>query len=128
MANTPNYGLYITDDTTVTFQAFRQALCGTGQSSNMMKIDGAMAALKPVAFSVIVPASGWSSGTNTVSDARFLIGDYAYIIQPTPSSIGTWKTGGVYAGDIATAGQCVFTATGDAPSADMTVYVMRVGV
>lgn len=130
MATTDNLGLYITDDSSVDFQTYRRKVAGTGADSNMKILDAAVAGLCPVAFSVTLTSGNWHvmlpSPTYTASDARFLTGDYAYIIQPAPSSVEAWGEFGIVAGDIDTAGRCVFRARYSQPDTDITAYVLRI--
>lgn len=126
MAATTNLGLYITDDSSESFQTFRRKVAGTGSDSNMVILDSAIAAAAPVVFSVTLSSSNWNSHTNTVSNAGFLTGNYSYIITPAPSSVPAWSTSGIYAGDIVTAGQCVFTSQYNNPSTNVTAYVLRI--
>ena len=41
MSNTPNYNLYLTDDSSTRFQEWRNQMNGT-ENSNMVKIDAAL--------------------------------------------------------------------------------------
>lgn len=82
----------------------------------------------PVAFTVSLPASAWSDGAQTVSDARFLTGDgYTYMVYAAPSDTYKWQDGDVYADDVVTAGQIVFH-TDNPPTDTLTANVIRLEV
>ena len=82
---------------------------------------------KAVAFTVTLSASGWSGNAQTVSDARFLTGDYAYSVAPDSGSFATYGESVIYADNVTTAGQMQFHC-GEVPTADLTVNVMRIEV
>lgn len=70
MSNTPNYGLSVTTDDTMTFQAWREQMDGAG-NSNMMKIDAALAG-KADASRVLqktLTASLWSKAGDVYTQA-----------------------------------------------------------
>lgn len=76
-------------------------------------------------FTVTLTANGWSSNTQTVSSANFLMGDYTYIVGPSVASLSDYAEATVYANDeVTTAGQLVFNCL-EAPSNDISVIVMR---
>lgn len=61
MSNTPNYGLYLTDDSSTRFQEWRNQMNGT-DDSNMVKIDTALGqkANNSVAVHATLLASAWT--------------------------------------------------------------------
>lgn len=82
---------------------------------------------KLVSFSVTLPSGSWgsSSRTQTVSDERFLLGNYDYIVTPAVSSRDEYMSAGVYAREPATAGKLTFVCE-ITPAVDLTVNVIRV--
>ena len=60
MSNTPNYNLYLTDDSSTRFQEWRNQMNGT-ENSNMVKIDAALGekANSSVAINTTLLASAW---------------------------------------------------------------------
>ena len=61
MSNTPNYNLYLTDDSSTRFQEWRNQMNGT-EDSNMVKIDTALGqkANNSVAVNATLLASAWT--------------------------------------------------------------------
>ena len=82
---------------------------------------------KAIAFTVTLSASGWSGKAQTVSDARFLTGNYAYSVAPDSGSFAPYGESVIYADNVTTAGQMQFHC-GEVPTADLTVNVMRIEV
>ena len=82
---------------------------------------------KLVSFSVTLPSGSWgsSSRTQTVSDERFLLGGYDYIVTPAVSSRNEYMSAGVYAREPATAGKLTFVCE-ITPSVDLSVNVICV--
>ena len=60
MSNTPNYNLYLTDDSSTRFQEWRNQMNGT-ENSNMVKIDAALGekANSSVAINTNLLATDW---------------------------------------------------------------------
>lgn len=79
---------------------------------------------KAVAFTVTLSASGWSGKAQTVSDARFLTGNYAYSVAPDSGSFAAYGESVIYADNVTTAGQIQFHC-GEVPTADLTVNILR---
>ena len=79
---------------------------------------------KAVAFTVTLSASGWSGKAQTVSDARFLTGDYAYSVAPDSGSFAAYGESVIYADNVTTAGKMQFHC-GEVPTADLTVNILR---
>jgi len=77
------------------------------------------------AFTVTLSSSGWSSNTQTVSDAKFIASGYSYIVSPASASFADYGAAQVYADDVSTNGSMTFHCT-DAPSSNLTVNVVRV--
>ena len=81
----------------------------------------------PVAFTVTLAANAWSSGSQTISDARFLTGNYCYMVYAAPSDTYAWQDADIYADDVTTAGQMTFH-TDNTPSADIVANVIRLEI
>ena len=79
---------------------------------------------KAVAFAVTLSASGWSGKAQTVSDARFLTGNYAYSVAPDSGSFAAYGESVIYADNVTTAGKMQFHC-GEVPTADLTVNIPR---
>ena len=81
----------------------------------------------PVAFTVSLPSSAWSNGAQTVSDARFLTGNYCYMVYAAPSDTYAWQDADVYADDVTTAGQMVFHSDAT-PTGSLTAQIIRLEI
>ena len=79
---------------------------------------------KAVAFTVTLSASGWSGNAQTVSDARFLTGNYAYSVAPDSGSFAAYGESVIYADNVTTAGKMQFHC-GEVPTTDLTVNILR---
>ena len=79
---------------------------------------------KAVAFTVTLSASGWSGKAQTVSDARFLTGDYAYSVAPDSGSFAAYGESIIYAENVTTAGKMQFHCR-EVPTADLTVNILK---
>ena len=79
---------------------------------------------KAVAFTVTLSASGWSGKAQTVSDARFLTGNYAYSVAPDSGSFAAYGESVIYADNVTTASKMQFHC-GEVPTADLTVNILR---
>ena len=79
---------------------------------------------KAVAFTVTLSASGWSGKAQTVGDARFLTGDYAYSVAPDSGSFAAYGESVIYADNVTTAGKMQFHCV-EVPTADLTVNILR---
>ena len=79
---------------------------------------------KAVAFTVTLSSSGWSGKAQTVSDARFLTGNYAYSVAPDSGSFAAYGESIIYADNVTTAGKMQFHC-GEVPTAALTVNILR---
>ena len=79
---------------------------------------------KAVAFTVTLSASGWSGKAQTVSDARFLTGNYAYSVAPDSGSFAAYGKSVIYAENVTTAGQMQFHCS-ETPAVGLTVNILR---
>lgn len=64
MSETPNYGLYVTDDTTTKFKDWRERM-SSESDSNMVKIDAALSkkADQSRSVEITLTADGWTGDT-----------------------------------------------------------------
>lgn len=64
MSETPNYGLYVTDDTTTKFKDWRERM-SSESDSNMVKIDAALSkkAEQSRSVEITLTADGWTGDT-----------------------------------------------------------------
>ena len=87
-------------------------------------VNGTDYAEPSVAFTVMLSASGWSGKAQTVSDARFLTGNYAYSVAPDSGSFAAYGESVIYADNVTTAGKMQFHC-GEVPTAALTVNILR---
>ena len=132
---TDTYEITFTDGTTFDFLVYNGAngtgvgdmLASTydpqGKAQDIFAYADAKSG-KAVAFTVTLSASGWSGKAQTVSDARFLTGNYAYSVAPDSGSFAAYGESVIYADNVTTAGQMQFHC-GEVPTADLTVNILR---
>lgn len=87
-------------------------------------ITGAIDELCPIAFTVTLTSGSWSNNAQTVSNANFLTGDYAYIVTPASSNFKAYGDAAIYADNVTTNGSMTFHCTA-APTSNLTVNVVR---
>ena len=78
-----------------------------------------------LSFTVNLPSSGWSNGTQTISNNNFVTSGYAYIVSPASDNFADYASAQIYADDVTVVGQMTFHCT-DAPSVALTVNITRV--
>ena len=132
---TDTYEINFTDGTTFDFLVYNGAngtgvgdmLASTydpqGKAQDIFAYADAKSG-KAVAFTVTLSASGWSGKAQTVSDARFLTGNYAYSVAPDSGSFAAYGESVIYADNVTTAGKMQFHC-GEVPTADLTVNILR---
>lgn len=132
---TDTYTITLTDGSTTTFYVYNgkdgtgsgDMLASTydpqGKAQDIFAYADAKSG-KAVAFTVTLSASGWSGNAQTVSDARFLTGNYAYSVAPDSGSFAAYGESVIYADNVTTAGQMQFHC-GETPTADLTVNILR---
>lgn len=81
----------------------------------------------PKEISITLLANGWSSNTQTISNADFLLGNYCYIVSPVSTSLLEYAECQVYASEVSTAGYMTFNCT-TVPDNDLSVKIVRGGV
>ncbi|MFR1988890.1 MAG: hypothetical protein ACLS3C_02005 [Oscillospiraceae bacterium] len=82
---------------------------------------------KAVSFTVTLAAANWSSKAQTVSNANFLTGAYAYVVSPAPASFGAYSEAIIYADNVTQAGKMTFHCS-QTPTAALTVNITRIEV
>lgn len=82
---------------------------------------------KAVSFTVTLAAASWSSKAQTVSNANFLTGAYAYVVSPAPASFGAYSEAIIYADNVTQAGKMTFHCS-QTPTAALTVNITRIEV
>lgn len=102
-------------------------LDGSGMSYAVNKLKALINAkqAKITAFTVSLPLSGWEDNTLSVSDRNFTIGNYSYIITPSPESIQAYADGEIYADNVNTAGSISFHCSAT-PTEALTVNVLKI--
>ena len=109
---------------TVTIPETTALLKGDGVGGVSAAVKGTDYAAPSVAFTVTLSASGWRGNAQTVSDARFLTGAYAYSVAPDSGSFAAYGESVIYADNVTTAGKMQFHC-GEVPTADLTVNILR---
>lgn len=82
---------------------------------------------KAVSFTVTLAAANWSSKAQTVSNANFLTGAYAYVVSPAPASFGAYSEAIIHADNVTQAGKMTFHCS-QTPTAALTVNITRIEV
>lgn len=82
---------------------------------------------KAVSFTVTLAAANWSSKAQTVSNANFLTGAYAYVVSPAPASFGAYSAAIIHADNVTQAGKMTFHCS-QTPTAALTVNITRIEV
>jgi hypothetical protein len=77
-------------------------------------------------FTVVLPASGWSDGSQVVSDENLIADGYSYIYNPAKDSRNAYVEAVVYFGDVLDGSVTAYCS--EPPSADITVHVVRLEV
>ena len=96
----------------------------TSLPTTAQTITGAIDELCPFAFTITLASGSWSSNAQTVSNANFLNGDYAYIVTPASSNFKAYGEAGIYADNVTTDGSMTFHCTA-APTSSLVVNVLR---
>lgn len=76
------------------------------------------------AFTVTLAASGWSGNQQIVSDSRFIVSGYAYIVTPGDDDFSAWADALIRGNDVTAAGQMTFVC-GEAPTVDIRAKIIR---
>ena len=79
---------------------------------------------KADSFTVTLTAAGWSAGTQTVSDSRFIASGYAYTVCPAGDSFKDYAEAMIYADNVTTAGRMSFHCD-VTPTKNLTVNILR---
>ena len=134
MSNTPNYNLYLTDDSSTRFQEWRNQMNGT-ENSNMVKIDAAIGekANSSVAINTTLLASAWvgvdapytqtltisgltASQNGTISVAHNATAEQREIAREAMLSVIGQADGAL-----------TIAADGEMPERDIPVYIILLG-
>ena len=75
-------------------------------------------------FPVMLLASSWSNGSQTVTNSNFITSGFAYIVSPAGSSREEYLLCGIYANDVTINNLMSFNCM-SAPSSDLVVNVLR---
>ena len=79
---------------------------------------------KADSFTLTLTAAGWSAGTQTVSDSRFIASGYAYTVCPAGDSFKDYAEAMIYADNVTTAGRMSFHCD-VTPTKNLTVNILR---
>ena len=134
MSKTPNYDLYLTDDSATRFLDWRRQMSGT-EDSNMLKIDAALGekADSSTAVSAILLASAWSGAnapfTQTITidgltasqNGTISVAHNATAVQREIAREAMLSVIGQ--GD----GTLTIAADGEMPERDIPVYIILLG-
>ena len=80
---------------------------------------------KALSFTVTLTAAGWSGNAQTVSNSKFVTSGYAYTVCPAGDSFAGYAEAVIYADDVTTAGKMTFHCCNEAPTANLTVKILR---
>ena len=81
----------------------------------------------PFSFSVTLLSSGWSSKSQTISNAAILTGDFNYIVAPITTQVEVYARHGIKASNVTTTGQITFTCA-TVPEVNIEVNIIRLPV
>ena len=120
MSNTPNYNLYLTDDSSTRFQEWRNQMNGT-ENSNMVKIDTTLLASAWVGvdapYTQTLTISGLTASQNgTISVAHNATAEQREIAREAMLSV-------IGQAD----GTLTIAADGEMPERDIPVYIILLG-
>lgn len=79
---------------------------------------------KADSFTVTLTVTGWSAGTQAVSDSRFITSGYAYTVCPAGDSFKDYAEAMIYADNVTTAGRMSFHCD-VTPTKNLTVNILR---
>lgn len=79
---------------------------------------------KADSFTVTLTAAGWSAGTQTVSNSKFIASGYAYTVCPAGDSFKDYAEAMIYADNVTTAGRMSFHCD-VTPTKNLTVNILR---
>ena len=80
-----------------------------------------------IAFTVTLPASGWSNNAQTISNAKFVASGYAYTVSPEGSSFLACNAAIIYVDNVTEAGKMTFHCV-ETPTEDLTMNILRTEV
>ena len=85
MAETTNYGLYVTDDSTTPFITWREKM-NSQTNSNMTKIDTALKGIAGTTYSTTLLSTVWSNGVYSF-ESSYPFATYDIFLEPNGDSI-----------------------------------------
>ena len=80
-----------------------------------------------IAFTVTLPASGWSNNAQTISNAKFVASGYAYTVSPEGGSFLACNAAIIYVDNVTEAGKMTFHCV-ETPTEDLTMNILRTEV
>ena len=80
-----------------------------------------------IAFTVTLPASGWSNNAQTISNAKFVASGYAYTVRPDGDSFLACNAAIIYADNVTEAGKITFHCV-ETPTENLTMNILRTEV
>ncbi len=122
MAETTNYGLYVTDDSSTPFLTWRQQMNAT-TNSNMTKIDSALKGISGTMVSTVLQASAWNNGVYSF-ESLYPFATYDIYLEPngdtiTDAQMDAWGEAKIFG----SATTNTYIAKGDVPSVDIPVIL-----
>lgn len=79
---------------------------------------------KADSFTVTLTAAGWSAGTQTVNNSKFIASGYAYTVCPAGDSFKDYAEAMIYADNVTTAGRMSFHCD-VTPTKNLAVNILR---
>lgn len=98
-------------------------LKGTGNGAVSAAVKGTDYAA--LSFTINLLSSGWSNGTQTISNANFLATGFAFTVAPNSAARSKYMESLIYADDVTVDGQMTFHCD-TAPDTNLTVNILRV--
>lgn len=134
MSKTPNYNLYLTDDSSTQFREWREQMNGT-EDSNMMKIDAALGdmAHKSVVVNKTLASGGWTGDAAPYTQQLAVegLGEDTNGIIKVPEDAGAAEIraaqNAVLTVSAQSSGALTVSAAGTKPEIDIPVSIMIFG-
>ena len=82
---------------------------------------------KPESFDITLTVAGWSNGSQTVLDEKFVVDNYDYLVSPAPASVEDYMNAVIYANNVTVDGSLTFNCT-TTPDNAISVHILKVGV
>lgn len=124
MAETTNYGLYVTDDTTLPFKTWREKM-DSETNSNIVKIDNILKGLSGNFISTDLSAEDWNDGVYSF-ETQYPASIYDIYLEVDGETISEEElTAWIEASIVSSATSNIYIALGETPTIDIPV-VLRV--